>query len=304
MTNKYLEKIAEETKNRQNYSRIGAALGAGTVSAIDQYSKLSSKIKHPVLKGIAQGIALGTGLSVGHTAGWKLGEKKDLAKHASDTKSDLRDTAVIGGVGALSSVATHHTVSSLEGSAKKILPQAERVGGSILKRVGQMAKSPAAKYGAIGGAIGLVGDYAAVKANKALGGQTKEASTKNLYLEKIAEHYSIKPHSWDKADIKNISLNRSEMDNFSKIKSEHITPKKIGSNVATGGILGAVGGAWAGHVITGGRSGKKLGAIAGGVLGAAKGLKKVVNEAHETALEKMKFSPTHRGLKEMSKEYK
>lgn len=103
---------------------------------------------------------------------------EQLTKQASDNKSELRDTAVIGGIGGISSVATHHAVSTLEGGAKMAAPAA-KVGGSILSRVGAAVKSPGfkkgLKYGAIGTGLGLVGDYAAVKINKAIG-QTKQAS--------------------------------------------------------------------------------------------------------------------------------
>lgn len=75
-------------------------------------------------------------------------------------QKDLRDTAVIGGMGVGLGTAAGH-------AAEKFLPR--------------IAKSPK-KLGALTGAAGIVADYAGVKINRAL---EKEASEENKFLKKI-----------------------------------------------------------------------------------------------------------------------
>jgi hypothetical protein len=112
----------------------------------------------------------------------------------ADTDHEFRDAATIGGIGMGTHVlATHITnASGINGAVakgiKNATPMAERIGGALktpLKSLGSLAKSQGLrknlKIGAIGGAVGLLGDYAAVKLNKHM---NKEAS-ENKYLEKI-----------------------------------------------------------------------------------------------------------------------
>jgi hypothetical protein len=112
----------------------------------------------------------------------------------ADDKNELRDTAVIGAVGTGSSLLSNHIANKMgiNGPVAKAPAATE----PLLSRVGKFFKNPGPvlksqgfkntlKIGALGGAIGLAGDYAAVKINKAL-----EKKASNKYLEKAAEIYS------------------------------------------------------------------------------------------------------------------
>lgn len=112
-----------------------------------------------------------------------------MTKEADD-KSELRDTAVIGAVGTGSSLMSNHIANrmGLNGTIRPTPKPSE----PLLSRVGSFLKNPmpvlksqgfknTLKIGALGGAIGLAGDYAAVKINKAL-----EKKAYNKYLEKAS----------------------------------------------------------------------------------------------------------------------
>lgn len=126
-----------------------------------------------------------------------------MVKEAKN-ENELRDTAVIGSIGVGTHIGANHLINKM-GLNGQEAANAAKSSTSLLGRMGSAMKSPmkaigstvrsqgfkkGLKIGAIGGAIGLVGDYAAVKINKAM---TKE-SMDNKYLEKVAEMYSVKGH--------------------------------------------------------------------------------------------------------------
>jgi hypothetical protein len=127
-----------------------------------------------------------------------------MVKEAEDTKKELRDTGVIGAVGVGSNLISDHiqTKIGLNGARPlkaPAVPIAERLGGFLKNPVSTIGKTVRSsgfkrglKVGAIGGGVSLLGDYAAIKINKAL---EKKAEDGNKYLEKIAsnvQEYKIK----------------------------------------------------------------------------------------------------------------
>lgn len=123
-----------------------------------------------------------------------------MVKQAKESNNDLRDTGIIGAVGTASSLITNNIQDKmgLNGAKAKVKSVASKA--SLLDRVKSTIKSPvkamsktfanpgfkrAAKIGAIGGAVGLAGDYAAVKLNKKLEKSAGEIS--NVYLDKIQD---------------------------------------------------------------------------------------------------------------------
>lgn len=124
-----------------------------------------------------------------------------VVKQASDNRNELRDTAVIGAVGTGSSLLTNHIQDKLGLNGLKAKPPIQLGASSSmfknpLKAMRSALASPgfrrAAKIGAIGGAIGLAGDYAAVKINNKM--HTKQSSD-NIYLEKISSWYVPTPET-------------------------------------------------------------------------------------------------------------
>lgn len=114
----------------------------------------------------------------------------------AETKSELRDTAVIGAVGTGTSLLTNHISNKmgLNGTIKKVSKKVKPTSlaskiSKFVKNPGPVLKSPGfrntLKIGALGGTVGLIGDYAAVKINKSL----EKKASENTYLEKIAEMY-------------------------------------------------------------------------------------------------------------------
>lgn len=123
-----------------------------------------------------------------------------MVKQAKDNNNDLRDTGIIGAVGTASSLITNNIQDrmGLNGAKAKVKSVASKA--STMDRVKSIIKSPmksmsktfsnpgfkrAAKIGGIGGAVGLAGDYAAVKLNKKLEKSAEEIS--NAYLDKIQD---------------------------------------------------------------------------------------------------------------------
>jgi hypothetical protein len=131
-----------------------------------------------------------------------------MVKEAEDTKKELRDTGVIGAVGVGSNLVSDHIqtrigLNGVRPPKAAAAPIAERLGGflknpasTIGKTVGSAGFKRGLKVGAIGGGISLLGDYAAIKINKAL---EKKAEDDNKYLEKISKdvqkynHYTKRP---------------------------------------------------------------------------------------------------------------
>jgi hypothetical protein len=126
-----------------------------------------------------------------------------MVKEAEDTKKELRETGVIGALGVGSNLISDHIQNRMGLNGKRppkapAAPIAERLGGFLKNpgsAVGNALKSPGfkrgLKVGAIGGGISLLGDYAAIKINKAL----EKKAMDNRYLEKIAsnvQEYRIK----------------------------------------------------------------------------------------------------------------
>jgi hypothetical protein len=112
-------------------------------------------------------------------------------------KSELRDTAVIGATGVGTGLISNHVVNKLELNGKIAGKTAEK-STPLMSKLRTLAKNPGkvigtalkskgfrngAKIGAIGGAIGLAGDYGAVKINKAL-----EKKASNIYLTLITQN--------------------------------------------------------------------------------------------------------------------
>jgi hypothetical protein len=127
-----------------------------------------------------------------------------MVKEAEDTKKELRDTGVIGALGVGSNLISDHIqnrmgLNGVRPPKAPVAPIAERLGGFLKNpgpSVGNALRSPGLKrglkVGAIGGGISLLGDYAAIKINKAL---EKKAMDNNKYLEKIAgnvQEYRVK----------------------------------------------------------------------------------------------------------------
>lgn len=121
-----------------------------------------------------------------------------MVKQAKESNNDLRDTGIIGAVGTASSLITNNIQDRMGLNGAKAKPNLKAPSVSLLDRVKSTIKSPiktmsktfstpgfrrAAKIGAIGGAVGLAGDYAAVKLNKKLEKSAEEIS--NIYLDKI-----------------------------------------------------------------------------------------------------------------------
>jgi hypothetical protein len=220
---------------------------------------------------------------------------------ASKDNHEIRDTAVIGGVGTASSLVTNHIQDRLglngakPSSAPKkttLMDKVKSMGKkapikqtsfadkakSFVKNPGKamasLAKNPSfkrnAKIGAIGGAIGLVGDYAAVKLNKK--------------LEKVAEMYFVKGHPGVNGHFKtpNLGLTRPEYHEYEHNVEYH--PVQRLPLVA--GALGAGAAAAFAHS----RGGKPWAAAAIGSLpGLFLGRSIADRIAHTSALEKMKM---------------
>lgn len=109
-----------------------------------------------------------------------------MVKEAGDVKNEIRDTAVIGAMGVGTGLISNHIVDNLKLNEK--IPEAIKVSDSLVSRARSIFTSRAfkntAKIGAIGGTVGLIGDYAAVKINKAM----NTPSAENKYVEKIAKN--------------------------------------------------------------------------------------------------------------------
>lgn len=114
-----------------------------------------------------------------------------MIKKAGDTnpKTELMQTATIGAAG----LGTGMLASKI---------------GKAIPSIGEHA----GKMGALIGGMGLLGDYAAVKINKAL-----EKKASNAYLEKAAETYSVKGHGGvgrGHFPTPNLQLTRPEYHNY------------------------------------------------------------------------------------------
>lgn len=113
-------------------------------------------------------------------------------------QNELRDTAIIGTTGVGTGMIANHINNKMGHNGEEAMAAAN-AGGSLLsnaksimkapgKALGAIAKSPGfrkgLKIGAVGGAIGLAGDYAAVKINKAL----EKKAMENKYIAHIAQN--------------------------------------------------------------------------------------------------------------------
>jgi hypothetical protein len=221
---------------------------------------------------------------------------------ASKENHEIRDTAVIGGVGTASSLVTNHIqdrlglngtkpssapkkttlMDKVKSMGKKVPikePSLADKAKSFVKNPGKalssLAKNPSfkrnAKIGAIGGAIGLVGDYAAVKLNKK--------------LEKVAEMYYVKGHPGDpygNFKTPHLGLTRPEYHEY-----EHNVESHPSQHLPlAAGALGAGAAAAFAHS----RGGKPLAAAAIGSLpGLFLGRYIADKMSHNSALEKMKM---------------
>jgi len=209
----------------------------------------------------------------------------------SNNNHELRDTAVIGATGAVSSGLAHPVTNALTGKgAKSVVPFAERLSNAIKKpisTVGTAIKSEGFKkglaIGAVGGGLGLVGDYAAVKYNNHLNKQANStpSASPNKYLEKLAETYAVRGNPGLGSGLFNtppVNLDRNQYHQYARQVDSSWKP--LGYGAGLGLTSGAVAAILASH--TGGKPGL-TGVMAGG-LGSLLGLAIGENEAHKEAL--------------------
>lgn len=175
MTNKYLEKIASVIE-------ISPDGFVHTLGSDHEYrAKVAKNITPTNWKKIgkkSKRIAAVGAVAIGGSYVAKQLYNKAMQKKAADESSDkqLRDTAIIGATGTATGIAA----SKISDSMGLNGPRAPKIAGgpSILERasaglknpskvIGSVLKNPGfrrtAKIGAISGALGLAGDYGAVK---------------------------------------------------------------------------------------------------------------------------------------------
>ncbi len=145
-----------------------------------------------------------------------------------ETKKELAHTGVIGAIG----FGTSALAGKIAGS--RLVPAKYRSEAKSVKALG-----------AIGGSLGLIGDYGAVKLNKKVDKQmNKFASTNNRYLEKIAESYFIqKPDTYGEALSDMVQVSREEHDKYHQDVAEGMKNKYLrymGIGAGAGSIPGSL----------------------------------------------------------------
>ncbi len=213
-------------------------------------------------------------------------------------KSELRDTGVIGAMGVGTGLVSNHVVNKLElngkladkavGHSTPLMAKIRAIGNSPVKSLKSTLASKGfkngAKIGAIGGAIGLAGDYAAVKINKAL-----EKKASNKFLEKIAEMYSVKGHPGAGRGIfksPTMQLNREEYHEYAKgVHSHPINMLPGATALGLGGLAAHIAHKRGGRPLVAGMIGASVGSLLTGRIAD--------NIAHRKTLEHMKMVHPH-----------
>jgi hypothetical protein len=188
---------------------------------------------------------------------------KDIMKKQADTTQDLVHTSTIGAIGVGSSYLTSRILNGAKTLAQK---------------------SKNNKAAIIGGGLGLIGDYAAVKLNKGIDAKMNKVASENKYLEKVAEMYSVKGHPGIGDGIyktPNLMLERDQYRQYANDTEGSMKP-------VVGGLgLGALAGA-AGYTFAKNRGGRP--GVAGTITGLAGyylGKHMGQNSAHSSALENL-----------------
>jgi hypothetical protein len=156
-----------------------------------------------------------------------------------------------------------------------------------LDRIGA-GKVPKPKLGRVGAVIGggvmlgkVLHDRFTKKANY------EENEMTNKYLEKIAAHYNLAPHSLDKGmyGTKSVSLSDSEFKKYQEGMEKAMPGKRLATHVGGGAAAGAAVGGVLGKIL-GGAKGKLAapGALVGSVLGAGAGAGHLQGKAHDESL--------------------
>lgn len=212
----------------------------------------------------------------------QLNNNSSLVKQAKKKNNEIRETGIIGAVGTASSLATNALQDKLglNGAKPKATAKTATSFKSPIKALGAAMKSPGMKrglkIGAIGGAIGLAGDYAAVKINKRL--------EKKAYLEKVAEMYSVKGHSGFGGLFKTpgMQLDRGEYHDYvDKVESHPSQNLPL--------ALGALGAGALGYLAHRGGGRPAIAATLGAIPGMYLGRHIANNMSHRSALEDMKM---------------